>query len=526
MEKLKIAIIILFASGMAFFVFGIHMLEVHSSYMYSFKPQYPTSKVFPVQTSSENTQNIISQVQNSISVPTDFVIFHDAAIEETIRGLLKIDKGSITLSEIETLKDLDVLNISGDDCKDIQDLIKYLPNLKQLKLWYCSNDDICLKLSALKQLDHLELTYSGSTLNIDGLAQCSQLKSLYLNADQISISNISLLSKLKHLDLVYLQNVKQCDLKFISNIPSVKQVVLSYCEMRDVSAITNMHNLTKFVITCDREFNSPNGLATFTGIKENNNLKYAELKDGETLTGYSIVRDDNNTYEIFAKPNKIEGEKDPEKLYQGQVITILVEGKNSNSQPLQKISYTVGNSESGNCQPDFENIFYSVDVNFDSKKDILLLDGYFGNQGAAYYDCFLWDNKTNSFIKNDSFYEIPNVSIDQNSCTVLGCWRNWAASHSYAMYKYMDGKFVMISELTEEAVLDNTLKNNQERWKYTDERLKDGKMQIVDQLTVVSPGVGESEKFFKYGSYWDLNGDKWRHLDNSDPLSGFNIYDR
>jgi len=466
------------------------------------------------------------RLQKTTKVSVDIVPFKDSNVEENIVNLLEKDKGPIMSADMKKLKDLKSLELYGDT-NSIQDVIKYFPRLKQLKIDnYTGSDDICSKLSDFKELKSLYLKNYEENLNIDGLAKITTLKELTLDVGTINFSNNKILSQ-SSIEAVELDNVNKCDLNFIANIPSVKQVILSICQISDYSAVTNLTRLNKLCIEYNWNTQKADGLASFRGIKENGRIKYIGIKKDEFLSGYLLIKSDTNSFEIFGvvkKPEKL----DSEVSYDQRYLTILIGDNKSNSKPLHIIKHKTGDDEYSGHPADFEDIFYSTDVNFDGYNDILILNGYYGNQVGTYYTCWLWNNKINSFIKNDSFSWIMNVSIDKKNSMILSSWRNWAASHSWAMYKYIKGKYVMVSRLTEEAIDDEKLKEGQEKWQYTDERLVGGEMKIHEQFLQISPtnGPDKADMFFKPGSYWELYGDKWRQLDNNGLMTDFSIYDR
>lgn len=55
-------------------------------------------------------------------------------------------------------------------------------------------------------------------------------------------------------------------------------------------------------------------------------------------------------------------------------------------------------------------------------------------------------------VEEPTFTEIPNPAVDVENKMILSQWRNWAASHSWAEYKFQDNAYVQYRELCEEAV--------------------------------------------------------------------------
>lgn len=95
-----------------------------------------------------------------------------------------------------------------------------------------------------------------------------------------------------------------------------------------------------------------------------------------------------------------------------------------------------------------ENKFEYLDVNFDNLPDLLVCTGHHGNQGALTYYCFL--QTENGFVESPTFTDIPNPEIDAENQLIRSQWRNSAASHGWAEYKYQDDIYVMNREGREE----------------------------------------------------------------------------
>lgn len=160
-----------------------------------------------------------------------------------------------------------------------------------------------------------------------------------------------------------------------------------------------------------------------------------------------------------------------------------------------------------------------ADVDYDGQKDILIKRGHFGNQGLVTYTCFL--KRGDEYVLNESFSEIANPSLDQENRMVLSAWRNWSASHSWAMYVFSDGLFSETDRLTEEPESDNT-----ENWKYTVEKYVGGKV-TASEVYFTREYTEEEilDLFFAEEGYWGLKGDKWNTLNNLGSYSGYGIYD-
>ncbi|WP_310602117.1 XAC2610-related protein [Anaerosporobacter sp.] len=168
-----------------------------------------------------------------------------------------------------------------------------------------------------------------------------------------------------------------------------------------------------------------------------------------------------------------------------------------------------------------------VDVNFDGKQDILIEKGHFGAQGLVTFTCFM--NNDGTYEQGGGFGGISNSAIDNENKKVLSVWRNWAASHSWAMYSYEDGEYSMTDCLTEELIYvdgeDGSDEAKEEYWEYTIEKCIDGEMQVVEVFSEKDYTYEEIEaKIYAEDSYWGLRSDKWNTLFNSGKMVDFSIY--
>lgn len=158
-----------------------------------------------------------------------------------------------------------------------------------------------------------------------------------------------------------------------------------------------------------------------------------------------------------------------------------------------------------------ESKFEYGDVNFDNIPDLLICTGHHGNQGLLTYYCFLQTEK--GFVEAPTFTDIPNPAIDAKNKLILSQWRNSAASHSWAEYKYQDSEYVMHRELCEE--LEHS--GDKEVWVWT----------VNGKEAARSDELSEEEiAEFLYGenSEWKITGDRWRTLYNNGLTTDYSIY--
>ena len=172
-----------------------------------------------------------------------------------------------------------------------------------------------------------------------------------------------------------------------------------------------------------------------------------------------------------------------------------------------------------------------TDVNFDGHKDILVSLGHFGNQALVRFACFLYVN--GRYKQNDSFSEIANPSLDVQNKKVLSTWRNWAASHSWAMFSYENSVFTETHRLTwqpeergEYIEGEHGLEIISRR--FTIEHFIDGigSENTITEIYLSSDYTDDewTAMFFDENSLWGFYSDKWRTMYNQGTLMDWSIY--
>lgn len=95
------------------------------------------------------------------------------------------------------------------------------------------------------------------------------------------------------------------------------------------------------------------------------------------------------------------------------------------------------------------------DINFDGAKDLILDAGRLGEIGQWRYEAaYTWNPETARYECCPSYSLIDNPAVDAEHRLVRSGRRDWGnaddGSYSWAIYRYVDGEFVMKSMLTQE----------------------------------------------------------------------------
>jgi len=140
-----------------------------------------------------------------------------------------------------------------------------------------------------------------------------------------------------------------------------------------------------------------------------------------------------------------------------------------------------------------------VDVNFDGYKDLIILNTFAGAHSNTWYDCWLWDIETQSFVACESFAEICNPALDPEKKCIYSTGGSGAAYWGGNIYKFIDDEFVLTNELDT-------------GWNGLVEReLVNGEMRVVRE---VSYGEGElvikaEQEYYRNNELWQLDHPHW-----------------
>lgn len=178
-------------------------------------------------------------------------------------------------------------------------------------------------------------------------------------------------------------------------------------------------------------------------------------------------------------------------VYDEKNTQILLEDFSKDYQDM-KIGYPVYNQMMDTMG------LHITDVNFDGYKDVIILNSFSGAHSNTWYDCWLWDENTCSFVASDSFAEICNPALDSDKKCIYSTGGSGAAYWGGDIYQFLDGKFVVTNELdTDWAGL-------------VEKKLVNGKMKIVREVQFgEDDSVKDEQEYYKNDELWQLDNPRW-----------------
>jgi hypothetical protein len=146
-----------------------------------------------------------------------------------------------------------------------------------------------------------------------------------------------------------------------------------------------------------------------------------------------------------------------------------------------------------------------VDVDFDGYKDVIILNTFGGAHSNTWYDCWLWNPETSSFVKSKSFSDICNPGLDPEKKYIYSTGGSGAGNHEWDIYQFIDGEFVITFSLAYyESVNDGS-------YNFTEQELVNGKMKIVRDDAIQADDFEDALYVAGYinDELWQLDNPRW-----------------
>jgi hypothetical protein len=144
-----------------------------------------------------------------------------------------------------------------------------------------------------------------------------------------------------------------------------------------------------------------------------------------------------------------------------------------------------------------------VDVNFDSYKDVIILNEFCDVRADMKYDCWLWNPKTSLFEKCESFTVICNPSLDSKKKCIYSMGYPGESYQGWDIYQFIEGKFVVSNSLSSEGTNDGN--------HYVEYMLVNGEMEIVRDNVVQADSFDDALYSLGYinDDLWEFDNPRW-----------------
>lgn len=145
-----------------------------------------------------------------------------------------------------------------------------------------------------------------------------------------------------------------------------------------------------------------------------------------------------------------------------------------------------------------------ADVNFDGYKDVIILNDFSGAHGNTWYECWLWNPETSSFVKSESFTGICNPALDPEKKSIYSTGGSGASNHGWDIYQFIDGGFVVTNNLS-------YIETNEGYYHFIEQKLVNGKMEIVRDDVIQADSFDDALSAAGYISddLWQLDNPRW-----------------
>lgn len=307
---------------------------------------------------------------------------------------------------------------------------------------------------------------------------------------------------------------KETDLCFVEKLAQLEEVESNILAERDLSPLLRRKEISLYLDFCRDTTASERaeyGGRTYTVCPAFNKavLWPGEAGDERFLGLYQRRIDGTRIAECFTERRIARGELAGNDIYSFDPwIRVTDDSTSYEFRPAEEIDrdYAFGDARSDAIR--FE------DINFDGDKDIVLSAGHFGNQGLLREFGWIWNRKLGRYESSPAYYEIANPMIDAEHQLVRSSWRNSAASHSWAIYRYADGEFTVQSVLTEDLLSENMVPEELEApedaevWRWQEEIYENGEIAEVKNSYAVELAGEETvypeelEHYYAADSYW------------------------
>ncbi len=144
-----------------------------------------------------------------------------------------------------------------------------------------------------------------------------------------------------------------------------------------------------------------------------------------------------------------------------------------------------------------------TDVNFDGYKDVIILNDFSGAHSNTWYDCWIWNPETSSFVEAESFALIVNPALDPEKKFIYSTGGSGAGNQQWDIYQFMDGEFVVTNRVSYIAT--------EKGYHVKEEELVHGEMATVRDVVIQGDNFTDALSAAGYikDDLWQLDHPRW-----------------
>lgn len=283
----------------------------------------------------------------------------------------------------------------------------------------------------------------GYAFPLDTVAGMKALVSLDLNGGRIRVDNKECLSESSLRALTNFILDGETDTSIFQMLPQLNRIVCDVAADADLSFVSENDTLSLRLFFCPRmiefPYDSPlypdctpavfplfdDALGWREDGDENNFLAIYQryMDEGRSIECFSVrYLTGESASEDYRRFRPMQNDRTFLRVTDGEQVQFLRPG-----QDHPDLNYF------GDYQTDDAHL---GDINFDGINDIMLDTGTFGNSGYSFTFGWIYDTASNTYLLSESFSDIVNPFVDSEHQLIRSAWRNSAASHGLATYRY------------------------------------------------------------------------------------------
>ncbi len=145
-----------------------------------------------------------------------------------------------------------------------------------------------------------------------------------------------------------------------------------------------------------------------------------------------------------------------------------------------------------------------VDVNLDGYQDVIILKCLSEAHDNSWYDCWLWDPETSTFVESETFETIANPALDAEKKCIYSTGGSGAGCAAWNIFQYIDGEFLCTNTLEYQYDMDLA------GFHFVETKLENGEMVVIrDDVYTGTYADALEESGYQADDLWQLGNAWW-----------------